>query len=197
MQTEANKSLNQNIKPIRESSVFSDIQKSVQNKDQSAFSLLLAMVTQDKMELDAFHLPVNKVPQSKSDLEKTFNVVPQTLIGKLNTEQDLSFNQLIHSKNKDDVKLLLQLQPQPLITRGDDSINSINLPAQLVNSLGINQKAKLYKDIQSEQQMSDVNVMSTLKEANSLVTKPSNDIEMDIDTWFSVLEQARTLSKVA
>jgi hypothetical protein len=197
MQTEANKSLNQSIKPIRESSVFSDIQKSVQNKDQSAFSLLLAMVTQDKMELDAFHLPVNKVPKSKSDLEKTFNVVPQTLIGKVNNEQDLLFNQLIHSKNKEDVKLLLQLQPQPLITRSDDSSNSINLPAQLINSLGINQKAKLYQDIQSKQQMSDVNVMSTLKEVDSLITKPNNDMEMDIDSWFSVLEQARTLSKVA
>jgi len=195
MQTQNNESVNQNIKVIRESSVFSDIQKSVQNKDHSAFSLLLAMVTEDKLELDEFHLPINKVPKTKSDLEKTFHVVPQKLIGKIDSEQDLLFNELINSGHRESINLLLNLHPQPLITRSDDSSSAINLPAQLVNSLGMNQKAKLYNDIQSQQQTTKSYTEGSLKDVEPL--KSNQNPEMDIESWFSVLEQARTLSKVA
>lgn len=197
MQTETNESLNQNIKVIRESSVFSDIQKSVQSKDHSAFSLLLAMVTEDKLELDEFHLPVNKTPKTKTDLEKTFHVVPQKLFGKVDSEQDLMFNELIHSGNRESVNLLLSLQPQPLITRHDDPSDAINLPAQLINNLSMNQQAKLYKDIQAQQQASNSSTIRPLKEVEPAQLANDAEMEMDIESWFSVLEQARTLSKVA
>ena len=194
MQTQNHEPVNQHINVIRESSVFSGIQNSVQNNDKSAFSLLLAMVTEDKMELDEFHLPVNQTPKTKSDLEKTFHIVPQKLIGKVNNEKDLLCNELVTSGHRESVNLLLSLQPQPLLTRSDDSSSAINLPAQLVNSLGINQKAKLYNDIQSQQAIKPAPV-SSLKDVEAL---PSNqNPEMDIESWFSVLEQARTLSKIA
>ncbi|MDU0111727.1 VC2046/SO_2500 family protein [Psychrosphaera aquimarina] len=193
MQTQTKEPIAKNIQVIRESSVFSDIQKSVHSNDSSAFSLLLAMVTQDRMELDEFHLPKNKKPKTTSDLEKTFHVVPKKLIDKVNNEQDLMFNQLINSGYRESVSLMLNLHPQPLISTNSEINNPINIPAKLFNSLDINQQAKLYQEIQSK-------TSNVVTEAPVMTTDKNTDdenIEMDVGTWFSVLEQARTLSKVA
>lgn len=193
MQTETNEPAVNNTHVIRESSVYSDIKKSVQSNDRSAFSLLLAMVTQDRMELDEFHLPQNKAPKNTYDLEKTFHVVPKKLIENVNNEQNLLFNQLLNSGCRESVNLLLNLHPQPLIQRMNDVESGVNIPAKLFNSLDVNQQAKFYREIECKNHTQQ----KTNKTEHDLTKTVDANVEMDVESWFSVLEQARTLSKVA
>lgn len=199
MQTEFNETVIKPINAIRESSVYSGIQNSVQTKDSSAFSLLLAMVTKDALELDEFHLPRNKPLKTVSDLEKRFHIVPQKLVEKSNNEQDLLMNELVSSGNRDSLTLFLNIHPQALITTNDDITATGNLPQQVFNNLDINQQAKLYKDIERQTHTSDKHTVDNAK--NISTAKPrgmdKGYVEMDIDSWFSALEQSRNFSKVA
>ncbi len=183
-----------NITPanvIRESSVFSGIQSSVHNNDKCNFSLLLSMVTQDALELDEFNLPHTQQATSTSDLAKTFHVVSQKLYQESNPEQDRTINQMINSGHKQSATLLLQLQPQALIISDDDKTQTAELPKNVFNNLNINQKARILKGYQS-------NSLNTSHENEKpQVMKQNAAPEVDIESWFSVLEQARTISKVA
>lgn len=199
MQTEFNETAIKPINAIRESSVYSGIQNSVQTKDASTFSLLLAMVTKDALELDEFHLPRNKPLKTVSDLEKTFHVVPQKLIEKPNNEQDLLLNELVKTGNRESLTLFLNLHPQAFITTNDDIKTTGNLPQQVYNNLDINQQAKLYQDIQRQTHINEEPIKDNAK--NITAAKPTEIekgyVEMDIDSWFSALEQSRTFNKVA
>ncbi|WP_299262451.1 VC2046/SO_2500 family protein [uncultured Psychrosphaera sp.] len=199
MQTEFNETVIKPINAIRESSVYSGIQNSVQTKDASTFSLLLAMVTKDALELDEFHLPRNKPLKTVSDLEKTFHIVPQKLVEKANNQQDLLLNELVSSGNRESLTLFLKVHPQAFITTNDDIKTTGNLPKEVYNNLDINQQAKLYQDIERQ---ADINDKHTEDNAKTITTaKPTGMdkgyVEMDIDSWFSALEQSRNFSKVA
>ncbi len=164
--------------PIRESAFYPQIKASTVSGDSASFALIMSMLTTDAEELDEFHLPHTEAAKIKSDLYGQFNIQQKELTGSYNEQRSLAFNKLVADGNKDSVNLDLALQPEPLVPTQQ------KFPQILLDSLEPNVKCRLDKAEQTD-------VSEEKKEA----AKPSNEI--DVEAWFKVLHESRTLSVAA
>lgn len=170
--------LNQTF-PIRESAFYSEIKSSTETGDKHAFALLMSMLTTDAQELDEFHLPEVEAAKVKSDLYNQFHIQQQQLTGKFNSARSVSHNELIQQGDKTSVLLDLVLQPEPLLPEQSP------LPQAVLDNIEPNVKARL-----NLQQASVENTSPVIAEK-----KPTKEI--DVEAWFEVLHQSRTLSVAA
>lgn len=162
--------------PIRESAFYNQIKSSTETGDSASFALIMSMLTTDAKELDEFHLPHIADSKIKSDLYGQFNVREKQLTGNYDQERSVAFNQLVQQGHKVSVDLELALQPEPLIAEPD------KFSKQLLDNLDPNVKSRLDKE-QAE------------PEQAPFVAKVEKEI--DVESWFKVLHESRTIATAA
>jgi len=168
-------SVSSSLEPLRESKFHSQIRAAAEDQDDSTFHLLLAMVTQDAQELDAFHLPHTKEPEIRSDIKRQFFIQDKPLYGPSSLESAARHNRLIKEGFKSSMHLSLHLRPEPLQQAVYD------IAQEVFDNLDFNARQRL------------------LKSASTKEEKPNErDVEhdeVDVEAWFNVLKQARIYSK--
>ena len=169
---------------VRESAFYSELKQASENSQQSSFALILSMLTQDALELDQFHLPQNQPIENVRDYYKQFNIQQQALEGELNEKRSLAFNHLIQSNHKRSVELELMLKPEALIAAKTSTIDDV-----IISNMDTNCRARYLNQQQTD------HVQTETVDISKHISHKENAI--DIESWFNVLEQARTLSKVA
>lgn len=162
--------------PIRESAFYSQIKSSTESGDKASFALLMSMLTTDAKELDEFNLPHTNDSKIKSDLYEQFNVQPKELTGEYSHQRSLLFNQLIQQGDKADVALSLALTPEPLVAEQG------KLPPEVVENLDPNVKSRL---------------LAEKKEVEDKKLDLKTEKEIDVESWFKVLHQSRTIATAA
>ena len=162
--------------PIRESAFYTQIKSSTEIGDKASFALIMSMLTTDAKELDEFHLPYSKGNKIKSDLYGQFNVVEKQLTGEYNQKRSLAFNELIQKGDKAAVALDLALKPEPLIEK------TSKFPPEVIHNLDPNVKSRIQEE-------------PTEADAKPVVAKVEKEI--DVESWFKVLHQSRTIATAA
>jgi len=168
---------------VRESAFYPELKAASENGNQSTFGLILSMLSQDATELDQFHQPMTKPLQNKRDFYKQFNIQQQQLQGDSNTTRLSELASMFRDDFKRSAELDLLIKPEPLIQSKRNVIAD-----DVLNNLDINVKARLYKQ-------QEVNVQEQAKDKIAIKEKAEN--EVDVESWFQVLEQARTFSMMA
>lgn len=162
--------------PLRESAFYGQIKSSTETGDKACFALLMSMLTTDAQELDEFHLPHTKDSKLKSDLYGQFNVQQKALTGDYDKTRSIEFNQLIHQGDKATVALELAMKPEPL------TVEPSKFSQQLLENLDPNVRSRLV-----EQALEN-------KAAPSIVKAEK---EIDVESWFKVLQESRTIATAA
>lgn len=163
--------------PLRESAFYSQIKSSTETGDSASFALIMSMLTTDAKELDEFHLPHTVDDKIKSDLYDQFHIQQGQLTGKFNNRRSLAYNELIHQGEKAAVALDLKLNPEPLIATTE------KFSSQLLDNLEPNVRSRLAADLTSDNDESSKQPMVAKVEK-----------EIDVESWFQVLHESRTLS---
>ena len=174
--------------PIRESAFYSQIKASTETGDASSFALIMSMLTTDAQELDEFNLPQNDPTKIKDDLYHQFHIRQQALTGQFNADRSVKHNQLVSAGQKDSVHLDLAMQPEPLLEA------QAKLPKEVIDNIELNVQSRLYQqdpslmvNEQKQAEKPDVKVEGKQASVN----------EIDVEAWFDVLHQSRTLSVAA
>jgi len=172
------------FEPIRESRFHREICDSRVQQTSDTFRLLLSMVTQDALELDAFNLPETKEPEFDSELEKQFFVQGRKLSGEIPIVRNLEKNQLITAGFKASVDLNLCLHPEPLVTEVYD------LPSEVFDNLDFNVRQRLLKSNQIKPKSDEVT------DQDETAIHATHKAPVDIESWFNVLSEARAYSQL-
>lgn len=169
---------------VRESDFYSELKHASENGQKDTFALILSMLTTDANELDQFQQPKTKPYTNKSDLYKKHFIQQTELRGDLSSERSISFNQLLTSKQRQSIQLDLAIKPEALLAKDTNVIDG-----NVFNNLDINARTRFI-----QHQTDDASV-----ESNEVQKLPqaTQDREIDVESWFNVLEQARTLSMTA
>lgn len=163
--------------PIRESAFYSQIKSSTETGDQASFALLMSMLTTDAQELDEFNLPHTKDSKIKSDLYGQFNVQEKPLVGEYELERSLAFSQLVHQGDKTAIHLDLALKPEPLTAEPE------KFPQELLDNLEPNVRNRM--------------VESSIEPKQEAPIVAKKEKEIDVESWFKVLHESRTIATAA
>ena len=170
----------QTTNPIRESKFYDEIKSSTETGDQSTFALLMSMLTRDARELDEFNLPTREQESAVTNLKKQLFIQDRPLIDELSSTRSVALNQFIDNGFKSSVELDLALKPEALLEPKPFSV-----PDNVINNLELNVKARVMADIQTT---------TAIKQDNELQQKPN---EIDVESWFNVLQESRAFSTAA
>ena len=166
---------------VRESDFYSELKVASETGQQSTFALILAMLTTDAKELDQFKQPRTPDVVNKSDLYKKYHIQQTQLRDELSSARSLSFNQSIHQNDRQSIQLDLALKPEALLPKSGSAI-----PQDVFNNLDVNARVRLKpKHYKNNEELVD-----------SSVSEQQKGYEMDVEVWFNVLEEARTISMV-
>ncbi|NVK24838.1 MAG: hypothetical protein HWE10_07910 [Gammaproteobacteria bacterium] len=170
---------------IRESDFYRELKSATDTGHQQTFALILSMLSNDARDLDEFHQPRTKPATNKTDLYKQFNIQAKTLRGDLSAERSLKFNALTQQKFRQTLQLELAVKPEALLPNQMSDIKP-----EVYNNLDINVRSRL----KAENSGSENSKNQIAENANSQI-KDGKDI--DVESWFKVLEESRTLSMMA
>lgn len=164
--------------PIRESAFYNQIKSSTETGDKASFALLMSMLTTDAKELDEFNLPHTKDSKIKSDLYGQFNVQQKTITGEYDKDRSIEFNQLIHQGNRTTVALELAIKPEPLTEEPR------KFSQELLENLEPNVRSRILEASAESKEQSQPAVAKTEK-------------EIDVESWFKVLQESRAIATAA
>ncbi len=179
----------QQVQTITESKFYNQLRSAVDETKAADFSLYLAMLTTDATEFDQFKLPSSTHNMDSTGIERHFNVVIKDLTGVANPERSLADNNLVNSGGYKDVVLKGYLKPNPLIETVTTPAVS-GLPPELFSTLDLNTQARLLR----EQETKETEIAGSKPANIHSVERPNS---MDIENWFSVLNEARSLDLVS
>jgi hypothetical protein len=170
-------------KIIRESDFHSQLQSATVQGDKANFNLILSMVTNDASELDAFHVPKSPASKDISELQQKFFVRPKPIYGKVPSNRSVNQNVWVHDGHLSNVQLDLALEPEPLATEQYD------LAADVFNNLDFNSRNRLLNEASKIESSGEEAISDDIKALAKYK-------EVDVESWFNVLTDARAYSKL-
>ncbi len=184
---------------IRESKFYADLKSSVEQGNRQNFDLLLAMVTKDATEFDEFHQASTEIKFSEPSLQRIFGTQLKPIKGINNPTLSIRQNEQLHQGNFSDIRLQQCLTPEPV------SYNSDKIDNNVLTNLDINIQRKLNARTQKVQVEKGASEQSNFKAAGHSdndanyanihgISRPNS---MDIDAWFCVIKEARSLDLVS
>lgn len=178
---------------IRESRFFKSLQASVTAQQQADFNLLLSMVSQDATELDQFHTPRTRPLTEHSDLQKKFFVSEKPLVGPNSSSLEMAQHTAVCNGELATVHLNYCLHSPTLVNEVYD------VDAEVFDNLDFNVRQRLLKIAEQEENAKEPSGSAFKQKQQATAPHKSEEVypNVDKDSWFNVLAEARTLSTLS